>query len=78
MPREPRKYLYDVQEAADRIADFVDGRSFSDCRQDDLLRSAVERQFEITGEALASWQAKPPCLPSGYPSTGESSPFATS
>ena len=31
---------------------FVDGRSFTEYQADDLVRSAVERQFEIIGEAL--------------------------
>ena len=39
--------------AADRIAEFVTGRSCEDYAADPMLRSAVERQFEILGEALA-------------------------
>ena len=52
LPREIRKYLFDISEACDNIATFTSGRTFSDYQADPLLRSAVERQFEIIGEAL--------------------------
>ena len=38
--------------AAGLIATSISGRSFSDYKDDPMLRSAVERQFEIVGEAL--------------------------
>ncbi len=38
--------------AAERIGRFVTGKTFSDYANDELLRSAVERQFEIIGEAM--------------------------
>jgi len=53
MPLEPKKYLYDIQEAASRIVDFTSGKTIDDYRANAMLRSAVERQFEIIGEALA-------------------------
>jgi uncharacterized protein with HEPN domain len=53
MPREPAKYLFDIQQAADRIERFCAGKSFDDYTGDDLLKSAVERQLEIVGEALS-------------------------
>jgi uncharacterized protein with HEPN domain len=34
------------------VGEFVGGRTFDDYRADPLLRSGVERQFEIIGEAL--------------------------
>ncbi|KDE54395.1 hypothetical protein EI28_06610 [Methanoculleus sp. MH98A] len=45
--REAQKYLYDIAGAADYIAQFTAGRSFEEYRTDPMLRSAVERQFEI-------------------------------
>jgi uncharacterized protein with HEPN domain len=51
-PRDPRVALADVLAAGARIESFLDGRSFQDYRSDPLLSSAVERQFEIAGEAL--------------------------
>src|SRR5260370_9445747 len=53
MPLEPKKYLYDIQEAASQIVDFTSGKTLDDYRGNAMLRSAVERQFEIIGEALA-------------------------
>jgi uncharacterized protein with HEPN domain len=52
MRPDPRKYLWDAQQAAQLIRDFSRDRSFADYRADQMLRSAVERQFEIIGEAL--------------------------
>jgi uncharacterized protein with HEPN domain len=51
-PLEVREYLFDIQEACDLLERFAAGKSFDDYRADPLLRSAVERQFEIIGEAL--------------------------
>ena len=53
MRRDPRAYLWDVREAADAIASFVQSRSFDDYAGDLMLRSAVERQLAIIGEALS-------------------------
>ncbi|MBP2146125.1 uncharacterized protein with HEPN domain [Methanofollis sp. W23] len=45
-PHEIRKYLYDVAAASELITTFVDGKTFDDYRNDPMLRSAVECQFE--------------------------------
>jgi uncharacterized protein with HEPN domain len=52
MQLEAKKYLFDVRQACARIAELTAGRSFSDYQQDELPRSALERQLEIVGEAL--------------------------
>ena len=52
MQHDPRSWLWDVRRAAESIAAFVHGRDFADYEADLMLRSAVERQFEIAGEAL--------------------------
>jgi uncharacterized protein with HEPN domain len=53
MQLEARKYLADIQAAAERIARFTAGKAFDEYVADELLRSAVERQFSILGEALS-------------------------
>jgi uncharacterized protein with HEPN domain len=52
MQLEARKLLLDMQRAAAQIAGITSGRSLEDYRQDQQLRWAVERGFEIVGEAL--------------------------
>ena len=52
MRHETKKYLYDVAQAAELIAQFTAGKTFADYLADPMLRAAVERKFEIIGEAL--------------------------
>ncbi len=60
MKDEILKYLYDIREAASAILTFVAGKSFEEYETDDLLRSGVERKFEIIGEALNRIQRDAP------------------
>ena len=53
MRLEVRKYLYDIGQAADLIGEFTVGKQFSDYEGNSMLRAAVERKFEIIGEALS-------------------------
>lgn len=46
------QHLHDIREASTAIFRFVDGKTFEDYQGDELLRSGVERKFEIIGEAL--------------------------
>jgi uncharacterized protein with HEPN domain len=62
MDRDPRAYLWDARDSADAIAEFVTGRTLNDYLADRLLRSAVERQFEIVGEALRQLEKTAPSL----------------
>lgn len=52
MQLEARKYLYDIQQAAGLLDEFVTGKTFADYQRDAMLRAAVERKFEIIGEAM--------------------------
>ena len=53
MRLEVKKYLYDIQQAAARIAEFTADKRLEDYQGSALVGAAVERQFEIIGEALA-------------------------
>jgi uncharacterized protein with HEPN domain len=44
--------LFDIAHAAVGIAQFVEGKTIDDYQGDPMLRSAVERQFTIIGEAV--------------------------
>lgn len=46
------KHFYDAREAARAIRRFAAGRSYEDFCADEMLSSAIERKFEIIGEAL--------------------------
>jgi len=53
MPAEGRDFalLWDMREACRAVAEFTAGVKYSRFEQDKMLRSAVERQFLILGEA---------------------------
>ncbi len=52
MRRERCAYLHDMLDASESIFLFVAGLSFDSFVGVDVVRSAVERKFEIIGEAL--------------------------
>lgn len=53
MPPDVNMLLEDMRRALELIEQFARGRSREDYHCDAMLRAAVERQFEIVGEALA-------------------------
>jgi uncharacterized protein with HEPN domain len=61
-PPEITSLLFDIQHAAGGIVLFTTGKSLDDYKNDRMLRSAVERQFEIIGEAMTRLRAKSPEL----------------
>jgi len=52
MKDEVLAHLHDILESAKAVKRFVSGRTFGKYVEDELVRSAVERKFEIMGEAL--------------------------
>jgi len=51
MPYRRQKLLQDILSAGAAIQSFVHGRTLEDYRRGLMVRSAVERQLEIVGEA---------------------------
>lgn len=49
---EIRAYLHDIVSSCRLVKDFTRDRSYTDYVEDVMLRSAVERQLTIAGEAL--------------------------
>jgi len=54
MPRDARAYLKDILDACAAIQMAVEGSSFADYESSRLVRSSVEREFIIIGEAAAA------------------------
>lgn len=52
MRPEAGAHLWDAAEAAKLVHEFVDGKTEAEFNSNLLIRSAVERQLEILGEAL--------------------------
>lgn len=59
---EAAKLLVDARNAGRAVLEFVKGKSLSDYRADLLLRSAVERQRFILGEALSQLRTRDPAV----------------
>ena len=53
MQPEARAYLHDIDQASILIDRFRRGKTFDDYRSDPLLRSGMERQLEVIGEAVS-------------------------
>jgi uncharacterized protein with HEPN domain len=53
MQRDARCYLWDALKAAETVQTFLRGKTYEAFIDDDLVRSAVERQLQIIGEALS-------------------------
>jgi uncharacterized protein with HEPN domain len=70
MQRDPRAFLWDVREAALAIQTFTTGLNVTAYENNELVQAAVERKFEVIGEALnqlskldATMAARLPDLP---------------
>ena len=67
MPRDPRAYLWDIQQGCLNVQTFLIGISIDEYLQNLLVRSAVERQLQNIGEALAQLAKVAPDLASRVP-----------
>lgn len=52
MKKEIKKYLFDIMNSAEEINSYTNNFSFTDYSSNKLVQRAVERNFEIIGEAL--------------------------
>jgi len=71
MERDARAYLWDVQQAVNSIQEFIRGMNATSYADSALVRSAVERQFEIIGEALNKLSKVSPDLARQVPNLRE-------
>lgn len=67
MARDARAFLWDMREACERVSRYTRGATPEVYAVDDQLRSAVERQLEIIGEALSQLSKLDPGLGSRIP-----------
>ncbi|MCL1910030.1 MAG: DUF86 domain-containing protein [Kiritimatiellaeota bacterium] len=71
MPHEIAKSLTDALDACLAIRKFTEGRTFQTYLENELLRSAVERKFEILGEAFNRIQNSDPSFRERLPEAGD-------
>ncbi len=51
-PERTPKTLEDIRDAASFVLEVTEGKTLEDYSEDRLLRQAIERNFEIIGEAV--------------------------
>lgn len=67
MVRDPRAWLWDIQQACQNLAAFLHGVDLDAYLANALVRAGVERQFEIIGEALSQLSRSAPELAQQVP-----------
>jgi uncharacterized protein with HEPN domain len=64
MDNEIKKYLFDIKESVDSIENYLSNkRDYKTYLGDKMLRRAVEREFEIIGEAMSKLDKLIPEIP---------------
>ena len=71
MRRDPRVHLLDALDAAQAIQTFGAARTEEDYGHDRLLRSAIDREFEVVGEALNRLRRDDPAVAARIPDLAE-------
>ncbi len=67
MHRDARAYLWDIGQASNAILRFVSGLDGQGYAENEIVSSAVERKFEIIGEALNQLSKIDPVLAQRIP-----------
>lgn len=67
MPHDPRKTLDDMRRAAEFLLKMTAARTLDEYRADEVLRTVVERKYEIIGEALNRLTKSDPALAAQIP-----------
>ena len=67
MQHDSRAYLWDARQAADAILEFVAGIDLKTYAEKQVIHSAVERKFQIIGEALNQLSKADPALAASIP-----------
>lgn len=62
MDRDARSFLWDIQDAANAIVRFTTGLNVEAFAENEVVHAAVERKFEIIGEALNQLSKLDPIL----------------
>jgi uncharacterized protein with HEPN domain len=52
MPRDLRKICFDILQAISEVEEFTRNKTLPDYQNDRMLKMAIEREYEIIGEAL--------------------------
>lgn len=68
MKPESSKLIFDIREAINAIHDFTENMTLDDYLNDEKTRAAVERKFEVVGEACTRLRERDPELFSEIPS----------
>ena len=71
MQRDRRAFLWDVRDAALAIESFLSGIDLQAYVQNTLVQAAVERKFEIIGEALGQLSRVDPALGNRVPNLSQ-------
>ena len=67
MPHDARAYLWDVLDSAEDIQRFLSGVDEAGYAENALVHSAVERKFEVIGEALSQLSKRSPDIAARIP-----------
>lgn len=65
--RDPQKYLYDMLSSCEFLLEFTRGKTVDDYISDRALRSALERELQIIGEAMMQLDRVAPAITEKIP-----------